>query len=263
MAKVRERAPFEELAVSFERSGVFPHMHSYDLYRQWLRGTWAFLNAALDQQAFRECLDKYTYDEGAEFGRLLGVYTDAVTELPFQDILGQIFMRLDIKSVQAGQYFTPFHIAEMMARIQFSREDFEAKVAEKGEVSVCDPAVGSGVMLLAFAKVVHDEFGRAGVSKIRFYGTDIDERCVLMCRIQLRMNGLDTFGRMAGLLGAMATADAEATSHRQLTPAVLVESRPKTVPVQEPQNTPDLSNAIILHSEECPKEELAEQLALF
>ena len=91
-------------------------------------------------------------------------------------------------------------IAEMMARMQFDRADFERVVQEKGSVTVCDPAVGSGVMLLAFAKVVHGEFGRWGTSKLRLYGQDIDPRCVLMCRIQLRMNGLDAVGRMVGML---------------------------------------------------------------
>jgi type I restriction-modification system DNA methylase subunit len=88
----------------------------------------------------------------------------------------------------------------MMARMQFDRADFERVVQEKGSVTVCDPAVGSGVMLLAFAKVVHGEFGRWGTSKLRLYGQDIDPRCVLMCRIQLRMNGLDAVGRMVGML---------------------------------------------------------------
>ena len=37
--------------------------------------------------------------------------------------------------------------------------------AEKGFVSVCDPAVGSGVMLLAFAKVVHAELGRPALAR--------------------------------------------------------------------------------------------------
>jgi hypothetical protein len=202
MSKTKEILAYEELARGFESNRIFGHMHCYDLYRKWLEAAWAFLNAAYDEKGFRECLDKYKYEEGAEFGRLLGVYTLAVEDMPFRDILGELFMRLDVNSARAGQYFSPFEIAEMMARMQFSKEDFERTVAEKGEVTVCDPTVGSGVMLLAFAKVVNDSLGRQALSKLKLYGTDIDERCVLMTRIQLRMNGLDAFGRMAGLLGA-------------------------------------------------------------
>ena len=137
-----------------------------------------------------------------EFGRLFGIYIDAVSEAPFRDILGELFMRLDINSVRAGQFFTPWSVAEMMARVQFDRTVFERTVQEKGLVTVCDPAVGSGVMLLAFGKVVHNELGRWGVNKLRLYGADIDQRCVHMCRIQLRMNGLDEVGRMAALVAA-------------------------------------------------------------
>jgi type I restriction-modification system DNA methylase subunit len=98
--------------------------------------------------------------------------------------------------------FTPKDVAEMMARMQFNREHFESLVRENGIVSVVDPAVGSGALLLGFAKVVHDELGRWGVNRLRLHGTDIDARCVLMCRIQMRMNGLDAFGRLAGSLAA-------------------------------------------------------------
>ncbi len=193
---------YEVLARRFERNPTFTHLHAYDLYRGWLEGVWAFLEAWRDPDGLKTCLDRYTPEQGAEFGRLLGLYAEAVEANPFQDILGELFMRLDIQSARAGQYFTPFPIAEMMARMQFDKDLFKRQVEEKGEVTVCDPAVGSGVMLLAFASVVHRELGRWGTDRLRLYGQDIDLRCVNMCRIQLRMNGLDGVGRMAGLTGA-------------------------------------------------------------
>lgn len=206
MARNTIRSAYERLAYAFEHGTAFGHMHAYDLYRAWLEAVWAFLNAAQDLQAFRQCLDRYSREQGEEFRRILDIYTQAVEDDPFRDILGELFMRLDINSVRAGQYFTPLHLAEMMARMQFDRAVFEQQVQDKGIVAVCDPAVGSGVMLLAFAKVVHDELGRWGTSKLRLYGNDIDIRCVHMCRIQIRMNGLDAFGRMAGLLAQTAPA---------------------------------------------------------
>jgi hypothetical protein len=54
-----------------------------------------------------------------------------------------------------------------------------------------------------FAKVVHDALGREGTNKLELYGMDTDIRCVNMCRIQLRLNGLDGFGKMAVRLGLM------------------------------------------------------------
>ena len=193
-------ASFENLARAFERNPIFAYLHQYDLYRSWLEAVWAFLNSVSDPAGYRQCLDRYTGKQGEEFGRLLALYVDAVEQDPFRDILGELFMRLDVNSARAGQYFTPWPIAEMMARMQFDRADFESTVEQKGFVTVCDPAVGSGVMLLAFAKTVNDALGRWGTSKLQLYGQDIDQRCVLMCRIQLRMNGLDAVGRLAGTL---------------------------------------------------------------
>ncbi len=60
--------------------------------------------------------------------------------------------------------------------------------------------------LLAYAKVVNDALGREGTNKLELYGMDTDVRCVNMCRIQLRLNGLDGFGKMAGMLGLMQGA---------------------------------------------------------
>ena len=215
-------ASFKNLLKGFENNRVFAHMHPYDLYRQWLEAAWALLELPLDPQGFRDTLDAFTFEQGAELGRLFNLYLLSVEDLPFRDILGTLFMRLDLKSVQAGQYFTPFCIAQMMAKMTFDREEFLRLVKERGSVSVCDPAAGSGVMLLAFAKAVHDSLGRDGTDRLRLYGMDIDIRCVSMCRIQLRMNGLDGFGRMAALVAhaeALDDVNAAQDTEAELIPA--------------------------------------------
>ena len=92
----------KELISSFQNNRVFPNVHPYDLYRDWLDAVWAFLNTLQEPEKFKE-LDKYSNKEGAELGRLFNIYTSAVEELQFQDILGELFMELDVKSVRAGQ----------------------------------------------------------------------------------------------------------------------------------------------------------------
>lgn len=255
--KRNEIDPYDALAKGFEQNRVFTHMRPTELYGKWLEATWAFLDAPGNPDAFRACLDRYSYEEGREFARLVVVYTEAVEMGPFRDVLGELFMRLDANASRNGQVFTPFEIAELMARMQFSRDDFEALVREKGEVSVIDPAVGSGVLLLAFAKIVHDELGRWGVSKLRLYGTDIDMRCVLMCRIQLRMNGLDAFGRVAGLMGTVRETES------RIEP-VAEQTGPAPMASAKPLAAPDPVEGVILHGEEWQEREgkVAEECAL-
>lgn len=196
---------FRALLAGFERNPVFTHMHPRDLFSRWLDAVWALLDLPISPQAYRSELDAFTFSQGQELGRLFNLYLETVEELPFTDILGPLFMRLDSRSARSGQYFTPAPVAEMMARMSFDGGLFRRTVREHGTFSVCDPAAGSGVMLLAFARIVHDDSGREGVSRLRLYGMDIDRRCVTMCRIQLRMNGLDGFGRMAASAACPAT----------------------------------------------------------
>ena len=136
--------PSEELAKAFERNPVFAHMLPAELYGRWLEASWAFLDATANPEAFRECLDRYSYDEGKEFGRLLQVYTDAVEERPFRDVLGELFMRLDANAARNGQVFTPWEIAGLMARMNFALQLSGNKVPG---VKVDTPAGGANTAL--------------------------------------------------------------------------------------------------------------------
>ena len=61
---------------------------------------------------------------------------------------------------QNGQYFTPDHVCELMAKMTIPE-------IQDGQ-SVCDPACGSGRMLIKATEV--NRYGQ-------FYGVDIDRRC--------------------------------------------------------------------------------------
>ena len=76
-----------------------------------------------------------------------------------------------------GQYFTPTLVCEMISALTIG-EGLESRE------TICDPAFGSGRMLLAAAK-----FNRH--SKI--YGADLDNRCCKMALINFLLNSLVTF----------------------------------------------------------------------
>lgn len=67
-------------------------------------------------------------------------------------------------------------------------------------ITVCDPAVGSGVMLLAAASCFPQWMVRTGL--VQFYGQDMDHACVLMANVNIKLYGLNGWGlkyRAAGL----------------------------------------------------------------
>jgi len=91
-----------------------------------------------------------------------------------KDILGELY-ELRFSNSRSGQFFTPQPIADFMAMsICGDSKEFEHK-------TVCDPACGSGRMLLAAKKI--NPFNR-------FYGADLDETCCKMAAINLFLNGV-------------------------------------------------------------------------
>lgn len=89
------------------------------------------------------------------------------------DLLGTFFEQ-ELSRGRNGQFFTPYHVCQMMAQI--------TKGEETKSVNVLDPSCGSGRMLMAFAK---DSTLMHG-----YYGIDIDARCVKITALNLFFNGL-------------------------------------------------------------------------
>ncbi|MET3979004.1 23S rRNA G2445 N2-methylase RlmL [Mucilaginibacter sp. UYP25] len=73
-----------------------------------------------------------------------------------------------------GQYFTPTPICDMMSAMSIGDN------SRPGQ-TICDPACGSGRMLLAAAKINRH---------IHFYGADLDITCCKMAIVNIMLNSL-------------------------------------------------------------------------
>lgn len=127
------------------------------------------------------------------------------------DILGDVYMQIASisHSKHFGQFFTPMHICEMMAKMQLGNIDHfihEAKTKQR-KITICDPCVGSGAMLLGCKRVILKECRLQGLDSFEFYGMDIDKICVNMCKIQMI---LTNYRYMADLL---LTAAVDISTH--------------------------------------------------
>ena len=100
-----------------------------------------------------------------------------------QDFLGQLYMEYGFGDNRKGEYFTPYHIAEMMAKVTGSE-----KSVNENYITVNDPTCGSGVMLIAYANSLL-ESGRNHHFEMLTVATDIDPCIALMCYIQLSLLG--------------------------------------------------------------------------
>ena len=104
------------------------------------------------------------------FAEALGALVLEMESDPFADLLGSAYMELALsrKGQQwNGEFHTPKNVADLMARLTVG--DAGAFPAE-GPITVCEPACGSGVMILAFAQVCPPEARR----RLRVTAIDIN-----------------------------------------------------------------------------------------
>ena len=103
------------------------------------------------------------------------------------DVLGDLYMELNFGSKNNAQFFTPSEISNLMAEICDSK--IENIIAEKGFITVADPACGAGSTLLAKVKKLIAK-GFNPLYHMYVEGTDIDRLVGLMCYIQLTLWGV-------------------------------------------------------------------------
>ena len=163
----------------------------------------------------------------AFFGKALAQLVIAA-DGEWNDWLGQVFMQWNLGSHWKGQFFSPWHIAVLMAHLttadipQQVHDNIQAALRkspagqlalmgallqspEQAEqyfmthvlpaampfvepVTLYEPAIGSGGMFLAVASLLPPWMVALGL--VTFAGQDIDQKCVWMCQIQFALYNL-------------------------------------------------------------------------
>lgn len=103
------------------------------------------------------------------------------------DFLGSLFMELELGSGNIGQYFTPFHLSELMAGLVAG--DRLAALDNEPYITLSEPTCGAGGMVIAFAKVMLAR-GYNPQTQLRADCVDIDPVAAGMCYIQLSLLGI-------------------------------------------------------------------------
>lgn len=132
-----------------------------------------------------QIMKTYTKAERDVFCNLFALMVKAMEVNPNQDFLGEMFMALELGNHWKGQFFTPYHLCEFMAKC--TMQDVEAHIERRGWVGVMDPACGAGALLIA----ARNEFESKhfGYRQTLFVAQDIDHVAGLMCYIQLSLLG--------------------------------------------------------------------------
>jgi len=134
----------------------------------------------------REICAKYGESDIRNLHELFGLMVCAL-EAKFHDFLGAIFMELELGDERNGQYFTPYHVQSLLAKLLMPEVD--ETIRREGFVTVSDPASGAAGMIIAYAEVLLE----AGYNPSEhMFGSciDIDPIAADMGFIQLSLLGI-------------------------------------------------------------------------
>ena len=154
------------------------------------------------EDLYNRTAGKYEQDEINNMGSLLGLVTLALEEDPEQDFLGEMYMQLELGSHWHGQFFTPYNVSQMMAKISVDRNTLLDKL-EYSTAKFTDCACGGGAMLIAAANAVKKALVDTGYNwqdKCLFVGQDLDGIAAKMCYIQLSLLGCAGFVKIGDTL---------------------------------------------------------------
>jgi hypothetical protein len=144
------------------------------------------------EKRYLEIAAKYRPEEFKQFPLMLGHLTLALEQRcatgDLGDVLGRLYMALDLGNEWTGQYFTPYVVSRLIALMLVGdgAAAQQAEVRAEGFMDLMEPACGAGGMVIAMA----DAAKQAGLNYQRdmhAIGIDIDVRCVHMTYVQLSL----------------------------------------------------------------------------
>ncbi len=106
----------------------------------------------------------------------------------FADYLGEIFMKTKQGNSKKGQFFTPYNVSKMCAKMIIT--DPTEKQTKDEIITINDPCCGSGGMLIASLDVLKNDYNVNYTRNCFIDCGDIDARCVHMAYLQLSLAGV-------------------------------------------------------------------------
>ena len=176
------KTAFEKL---FRR--MAPERHRYEVFRDFVTLSACALHNGFWKEPKREAeymaiIAQYKPADQKVFPELFA-HLVAMLEPEPRDMLGPLYMEMEVASRDQGQFFTPPEISEMMARIQ----GVDKLLADgRPFITLSEPACGAGGMVLAVVKTLIGA-GYDPAQALWVQGWDIDRLAALMAYVQLSL----------------------------------------------------------------------------
>lgn len=165
---------------------------SYEVFSDWIRcSALAISNSCTlihdkiwqeREKTYIETMNKFSLEERRKLVEMFNMLWETFEDYT-SDVLGEIYMEAGMGSKAAGQFFTPFHLSELCAKMQSIEPD------KDGVYRINEPSCGGGGMIIAFAKVLRDK-GINYQQCMDVVAQDLDWKGVYMTYLQCSILGI-------------------------------------------------------------------------
>lgn len=165
---------------------------SYEVFSDWIKCCSLSISNSIEifhgktwevrERAFLDVTKKYEISEQRKFSEMFVMLVETLEE-EMTDVLGQVYMESGMGSKAAGQFFTPYHLSYLTAKLSVLEPD------EDGIYRINEPSCGGGGMIIAAAQALKEK-GIDYQRKMKVVAQDLDWKGVYMCYLQLSLLGI-------------------------------------------------------------------------
>lgn len=135
------------------------------------------------EEQYERTRERYSEAQWKRFAEALGSVTIELATEP-RDVLGEVYMQLEIASRDQGQFFTPYSVCQLMAALQVP--DAAEQLQTRPFLTVYEPACGAGAMVIAVAQELTSQ-GVDCSTQLHVTADDLSTTAVAMSYIQLSL----------------------------------------------------------------------------
>lgn len=137
------------------------------------------------EMRYLKIADQYTREQLDRFAHALALVVMEMAEEP-RDVLGRLYMELELGNDRLGQFYTPYDVALMIAAMVTDHDAMTTQIEERGFVEISEPACGAGAFIVALSQ----QMRRAGLDyqhHLHVTAEDISPQAVHMTYIHLTL----------------------------------------------------------------------------
>jgi len=168
-------------------NSIAKHNHPYTVFSDFVTMSAISIHNAVNklenlENEYLQIVGKYNKDDVNLFCELLANFIDLLSIEP-RDVLGSLYMELELDNSNTAQFFTPHELSLLIAKLNYGDQ---LDNLTKPFITLSEPACGAGGMVLAFTNEMLKK-GHNPAEKLWVQAIDIDRLAGFMCYLQLAL----------------------------------------------------------------------------